>query len=322
MLAILAAMMLAAAPQHDTVFTAEGGRVVGTVVEDGPHGIAVQLADGTFRHFARRDVVRIEYADGSVSKPGGTASPPAAAAPAPAPAPRYAPPPAYAPPPPPQAYPPPPPAYYPPPYVVRRPPPPWAEPHPTGPISPLYLAFGLGGSFMSGEAEQGVDVRNKFGPQLNLAFEGGARLTPHFALALYGDVGYGDPGRNVRNQCSTSGIDCAAQTARVGVLLRHTFRPAARSTPWLSIGTGYESGKVWTDAFGGTTDVFNYTGWEVLRLMAGVDLRSNPVFGVGFYGGVRLGKYTHFDDAAISEHLPGDPFHTTIEGGIRFTLFP
>ena len=68
--------------------------------------------------------------------------------------------------------------------------------------------------------------------------------------------------------------------------------------------------------------MFNYTGWEMLRLMAGVDLRSNPVFGVGFYGGVRFGKYTHFDNADISEHLPGDPFHTTIEGGIRFTLFP
>ncbi len=33
MLAVLAALVLAATPEHDTVLTEEGGRVVGTVVE-------------------------------------------------------------------------------------------------------------------------------------------------------------------------------------------------------------------------------------------------------------------------------------------------
>ena len=68
MLAVLAALMLAVVPQqHDTVFTADGGRVVGTVIEEGPEAISIQLPDGTFRRVPRKDVTRIEYADGSVS---------------------------------------------------------------------------------------------------------------------------------------------------------------------------------------------------------------------------------------------------------------
>src|SRR5690242_21611385 len=76
MLAILAAVMLAAAPQqYDTVYTADGGRIVGTVVEESPQGITVQLPDGTTRRLSRNDVTRIEYADGSVSMPNRPAPP-------------------------------------------------------------------------------------------------------------------------------------------------------------------------------------------------------------------------------------------------------
>jgi len=334
MLAIIAAVMLAAAAQQDTVFTADGGRVVGTVVEEGPNGVAVRVADGTFRNFARREVVRIEYADGSVTKPSEQAAPPPQPAPPPpaqpAPPPRaYSPPPPQAyPPPPPQGYPPPPPAYMPPPYRPSRPPPPpYAEQHPGGPAAPFYFSFGLGGALLSGNAERGVELRDVFGNQLNVAFEGGARLTPHLALGLYGDLGYGDAGRDIRNQCNQLGIDCSANSGRFGILLRHTFQPAARSTPWISVGTGWESGKVTSDdGFGGTIEQFSYSGWEMLRLMGGVDLRSSPVFGVGFYGGVRFGKYTHLDTGDtvpfVSEHIDDQRVHTTLEAGLRFTLFP
>ncbi len=90
MLAILLAAALAAAPAADTIFTADGARVQGTVVEEGAKGVTVQLADGTTRTFPPGQVVRIEYSDGSVSTPK-PAPPPPAAAPVPAqPAPQKA----------------------------------------------------------------------------------------------------------------------------------------------------------------------------------------------------------------------------------------
>ena len=331
MLAILAAVMLAATAQYDTIFTADGGRLLGTVVEEGPQGVAVQLPDGTTRRFDRKDVTRIEYKDGSVSTPSRPAPPPA-----------YTPPPPSAPPPPTYA----PPPYGPPPY---GPPPGYRPPPPPGrpavydakagmpPILPLYGVFGIGVLSLSGDAGRGVPIGGgapqdvSMGqvfdtPQLDIYFEGGLRLNEHIALGLYVDVGVGDAASNVRADpsCALAGNSCTASTGRFGLLLRHTFMPRAYSTPWIAVGTGFEWGEVSIqDGYNGSSQFFSYTGWEIARLMAGVDLRTNPIFGVGFYGGVSVGRYTRYKDAVAGEvRLGNEPLHTMVEAGLRFTLFP
>jgi hypothetical protein len=335
MLAILAAVMLAAAPQYDTVFTADGGRLVGTVVEDSPQGVTVQLPDGTIRRFERRNVNRIEYRDGSISTPSRPAPPPPAYAPQ-----QSAPPPSAPPqgaPPPPPAYPPPPryapPTYGPPPYG----PPPYGPPAPYGrpmydaragmpPILPVYGVFGIGGLSQFGDAQRGVAMDQVFDPQLDIYLEGGLRLNQHLALGVYLDLGVGDPAGNVRAEpACAAAASCTAGTGRVGVLLRHTFQPRAFTTPWLAVGTGYEWGDVTLDGggYGSNQEYFSYRGWEIARLMAGVDLRTNPIFGFGLYGGVAFGRYSRYRDALGDVSLPSDqPIHTTVEAGIRFTLFP
>lgn len=336
MLAILAAVMLAAAPQYDTVFTSDGGRLVGTVVEEGPQGITVQLPDGTTRRFERKDVSRIEYRDGSVSTPNRPAPPPAY---------QPAPPPAQPAPTAPPPYQPPPPTYAPPPYgppAYRPPPPPGRPPVYDAkggmpPILPFYGAFGIGGLFMSGDAGRdvpiggGAPVNVSMGeafdsPQLDIFIEGGLRLNLNLAVGMYVDIGVGDPASNVRAEpaCAAAGSNCTASTGRVGLLLRHTFQPRAYSTPWLSVGTGFEWGDVSIqDGYGGSTQYFSYTGWEMVRLMGGVDLRTNPIFGFGLYGGVAVGRYSRYKDATVGEVGIGhDALHTTVEAGLRFTLFP
>jgi hypothetical protein len=336
MLAILAAVMLAAAPQTDTVFTADGGRLIGTVVEEGPQGITVQLPDGTSRRLARAEVSRIEYADGSISTPSRPAPPPPAYQPPPA----AEPPPAYRPPPPayqPPAYPPPaypPPGYRPAPTYRPQPPAPGYPQAPTyagarrgmQPIVPFYGAFGLGGAFISGDLAEGVPADRVYDPQLDIWLEGGMRLTPHLGLGIYLDIGVGEPASEVRAACDALATSCTATTGRFGVLLRHTFNPSAYSTPWVAVGTGFEFGSVSEDSSsydsGSSQELFRYTGWEVLRLMAGVDLRANPVFGFGLYGGVSFGRYSRFEDAFGEVALDREPIHTTVEAGVRFVLFP
>jgi hypothetical protein len=165
---------------------------------------------------------------------------------------------------------------------------------------------------------------------LNLGFEGGLRLSPHLALGLYGDVGVGNPAREIRDQCSNPDpgfvpIDCDATTGRFGVLLRHTFDPFARTTPWLSVGTGFEVGTISTHdtPSGGSEELFSYSGWEMLRLQGGVDFRSSQVFGVGFFGGVSFGRYSQYEEPGFpDDHLDDRSIHTRVEGGVRFTLFP
>jgi hypothetical protein len=303
MLAILAAVVLAAAPQNDTVYTADGGRLVGSVIEEGPQAITVQLPDGTTRKLARAQVTRIEYADGSVSTPNR-------------PAPPSQPPTYRAPPAPPSSRPPPPPYGPPPP----PPPPAYAGPQGMPPLSPVYGAFGIGGSFLSGDAAGGFPMDQVFDSQLGVWLEGGVRVTPHLGLGLYLDMGFGDPAGNVRADCATYGTSCSASTGRFGVLLRHTFAPYASSTPWLGVGTGWEWGSVTLDS--GNQEFFSYHGWEMVRLMGGVDLRTNPVFGVGLYAGVSFGRYTSYHDALGDVSLGEQRTHSTAEAGLRFTLFP
>ncbi len=82
MLALLLAVALTAAPRYDTIITRDGARLAGTVTEESPtKGVTVELPDGTLRRFDPGAVVRIEFADGSVSS---WEPPKAAAAPAPA----------------------------------------------------------------------------------------------------------------------------------------------------------------------------------------------------------------------------------------------
>jgi hypothetical protein len=157
-----------------------------------------------------------------------------------------------------------------------------------------------------------------FDSQFDFAFEGGFRLTPRFALGLYADIGWGDAASGVPG-CG-AGFNCTATASRFGVLVRHTFAPAASTTPWISLGTGFEYGEVERD-FDGSD--FTYSGWQIARLQTGVDFRSNGVTGIGFYAGVALGRYLEYQDALVDDELGGrEEFHGTVEFGIRFTLFP
>jgi hypothetical protein len=79
MLTIVVAALLAAAPQGGTVYTADGGRVRGTVLEAGAGGVTVQLVDGTTRKLEAAQVSRVEFADGTSWKGAPAAAPMAAA---------------------------------------------------------------------------------------------------------------------------------------------------------------------------------------------------------------------------------------------------
>lgn len=325
MLAILTAVILAAAPRHDTVFTTDGGWVLGTVVEESSQWVAIQAPDGTIRRLPSAEVVRIEYADGSVS-----IHPAEHVGPQPAFPPAGSGPPAGVPPPPP------PPGYSPPPYhAPPRPQPPNVQ-QGALPPSEFWVSASLGGMMFDGNVARGVGFGRIFGSAAELGLEGGWSLTPHLGLGVYLDVAVGDPGSQLKAFCNADpaspggglgGASCSTLTVNAGILARHTFLPYARVRPWLAIGTGvayanahYTYGDP-SDPDAPSSDIVTYTGWEIARLMAGVDVRSTQVgIAVGLYAGVSLTRYTSVESVAGTWPLDAASVHTMVEGGFRVTL--
>ena len=322
MLAILAAVALAATAEHDTVLTVDGGRVVGTVVEESPQSVAIQLADGTFRRLPGGEVVRVDYADGSVSlmtaEPGGS---PAAAGLSPPPyPPTYTPPATYTPAPPPEPQPEE--EELPPPREAAAP----SEASPAtsqerGSGAQYWGAAGLGGSFFGGEVEPGLDVGRVFAPQVSLSFEGGRTLSPRLGLAVYFDLGFGAAGKDVRDYCAANAMSCSVETIRVGLLLRDSFNPSARTTAWVGVGTGFAYGQVAAaeTATSEAQDVLQYSGWEMLRLRGGIDFRTKPM--LGLYAGMSYVRYSHYEDAGGALALPTRSMHSVGEAGVRVTFW-
>lgn len=76
MLAWVVAAVVAAATSNGmsgTVFTKDGGRVRGNVLEAGPAGVTVRLPDGSVRWFDPVDVRKLVLADGGLWRPGDPA---------------------------------------------------------------------------------------------------------------------------------------------------------------------------------------------------------------------------------------------------------
>ncbi len=284
----------------DTVYFLGGGRVRGTVIEENPRtGVRVRLLDGTVQTYPRDDLVRIEYADGSVSHRVTAAPPPPAAPPT-------------------AAAPPPAPAALPPPYDHHR-------PH----LLPIYLTLGLGGTFLGGDAAQGVPIGNVMQTaQAHVSSELGLRLTPAFAIGAYGDVGGGEPTSAVAEQCRLDGNKCTATTGHVGFLARYTWDPLSTRPLWLSLGTGWEMGGVSIDQGSGhngsdrNMELFRYTGREHVRLGAGIDFRSSRLLGFGLYGSASVGEYDRYKDAIGSVEIADRATHFTFLVGARLILFP
>jgi hypothetical protein len=82
----LLAASLATVASTGTVYTTEGGRVRGTILEAGPSGVSVQIADGSVRKYDAAKVARVDFADGTTWVPtaGAVSAAPAATAAAPA----------------------------------------------------------------------------------------------------------------------------------------------------------------------------------------------------------------------------------------------
>jgi hypothetical protein len=208
---------------------------------------------------------------------------------------------------------------------------PAAPPEPPRPF-PLYLTLGIGGTFLSGDATKSTSMSDVFAlEQVHASSELAFRITPSWALGVYGDVGGGEPSGTIRKACDAQGFSCNASVGRVGFLVRHAWEPLSSRAYWVTLGTGWEYAGITVDrqhtqgsssSGSNREDLLRYVGREHLRLGAGVDFRLSRLLGLGLYGSFAFGTYDSLRDQAGTVDVPDRSSHTTAQVGLRLILFP
>lgn len=358
---LLVAVWLAqASAPLDTVFLTNGGRLRGTILEDDPaRGVTLQMIDGTLRSLPRSEVSRVLYAqDPPAPREPAPSSPATGASPHPQAPPPAAEPPTAAPPPPdvqaaPPATPPaqPPPGDSPP--VPPRPqdaPPSAPPPEPSRPpagLAPaavvlpqrrdappprrgfqgaLSLQYGLA----TGRAARGMDQVDLAELALEIEAQAGVKLTERVFLGLYGTVGVTIPGRDAMDVCmDRNDIACGGTVRRAGVFGKVDLLPAEVGNVWIGVGTGVENHRVTRapqvvafTAAPPPEERLRFRGWEVVRLMGGIDFRPNRVLGFGGFGALSFGGYEDVHDADGTVLSDGRAVHAWLTLGLRGVLFP
>jgi hypothetical protein len=124
----------------------------------------------------------------------------------------------------------------------------------------------------------------------------GYRITPHWYVGgtfTFGIVSTGSQlCQGVNGGCTSSANDI-----RAGGMLKYTFAPERKLTPWIGVGGGYEVLNISRTVGTVTTDA-TVKGWELLNVHAGLDYRAATHVTVGPVVGFSLAQYTSFSQSS------------------------
>jgi hypothetical protein len=153
----------------------------------------------------------------------------------------------------------------------------------------------------------------------------GGKLNPHVFLGAYLGLGFGGVGSEMAADCSANSATCLHASFRVGAQVQYNVAPAAKVNPWVGYGIGIESSGVGASTSSGEATAA-MAGFELARLMAGVDFRMGSGIGVGPFVDLTLGRYSSatLDDGSGQEtfDIRNKAMHSWLTLGVRFVLFP
>jgi hypothetical protein len=286
---VLALCVTAPPDRYDTVYLTTGGVVRGTVLEDVPGAdVVLETPDGKVRKIPRSAIAGVQYAGTAPAEPGPLVP---------------------VPPPPPTG----PPGLGEPP-GPGEPAPPEAPARSLDEVTAFQVAAVLGVAFPVGQlSSAGPDLGSAVTPQLTGTFEFSYRPIVDLELGAYILFGLGSSRPPLNDYCLAAGAWCDAYDLAVGLFPRWSFLPRGAVNPWVMIGGGFE----WLSVSNEYHDSFDYTGWQVGGAV-GVDLRSGPLWGLGFQLGTRWGQFTSRSVTGPLPALPGGAaMHGWIDLGVR-----
>jgi hypothetical protein len=179
------------------------------------------------------------------------------------------------------------------------------------PTYPTFeIAFRSGLSVPTGDVRSGVPLKDIADLQAPLHLDIGARVARHVFVGGYASVGIGDT--STHYVCPAD--DCAGRTVHLGAQVHVHILPQHPIDPWLGVGFGYE----WFFTSGSPKT--SMEGLELVRPMAGFDVRLSPHVALGPFVDGTVAKYSFFESATNATHIDDTRVHSWITLGLRLVL--
>lgn len=162
----------------------------------------------------------------------------------------------------------------------------------------------------------------------------GAKITDEIYLGGYLNLGVGSEGGDLAtsSRCEAGDdveddVACSAVSVRAGIEARYTFTPSESSSGWLGYGVGFTSGTQYISDAGRYSETTSSQGIELGRVTGGLDFRAKRGFGLGPFGMVSIGRYTHTrteirDLVTFSGDIEDPDIHLWVGVGLRMVVFP
>lgn len=162
----------------------------------------------------------------------------------------------------------------------------------------------------------------------------GAKVIDSLYVGAYFNFGVGWEGNDpdTRARCSAGDdleddVSCSSTSLHGGIELRYTFTPAEASSGWIGYGIGGTTATQIISDEGRYREVSTASGVELARLSGGFDFRVKRGFGLGPFGVISVGRYTHQRTSlrnvvTYSGTLDDPSFHAWLCLGLRMVVFP
>ncbi len=215
-----------------------------------------------------------------------------------------------------------------------EPPPPPRKKAPSGPPPArvgFQMDFRTGARFPVGLAsgEPGDELSARYRWQVPFTVGLGVKLSPHLYLGGYLGAAFGSEGSDARTRrACRNGDGCQTTAMELGAQISYFFSPAARWSPWVSYGLGYEQGSQSLDTdsgqYLGHTEETTAEGFTFAKLMVGIDRRHKVGFGP--YAEAAIGQYystrTLLGDHSAERDIDQTAVHAWLTLGARLVLAP
>jgi hypothetical protein len=178
----------------------------------------------------------------------------------------------------------------------------------------LALQTGVALPFGRVDAQVGDDLDQTVAGAAPFGLDIGYYVGSTWLLGAYGSYALALPASALRSDCSAHRLTCSTDQVRLGFQTQVHGGAARGWDPWVGLGSGYE----WLLVHAGSAPLA-VSGWEILRLDAGLDIRSQTAApGAGPFVSWAMGEFelesTGGNGPAAIAHRK---FHEWLTVGVR-----